>query len=90
MHNPDIIISQLGTEKGINGNSNGVYVFKVLKSATKTQIKSEIEHHFGVKVVNINTLNTKSKARRVGRYAGKTKTFKKAYVTLAQGNSIEV
>ena len=40
MHNPDIIISQLGTEKGINGNSNGVYVFKVLKSATKTQIKS--------------------------------------------------
>ena len=39
---------------------------------------------------HINTLNTKPKARRVGRYAGKTKTYKKAIVTLAQGSSIEM
>lgn len=90
MHNPDIILGPVITEKSINGNQDGVYVFKVDKKATKTQIKSEIEHHFGVKVVNVNTLNTKAKDRRVGRYTGKTKTYKKAIVTLAKGSSIEM
>ena len=68
MRNPDIILGPVITEKSITGNQNGVYVFKVDKRATKTQIKSEIERHFGVKVVNVNTLNTKPKGRRVGRY----------------------
>ena len=77
MRNPDIILGPVITEKSIGGNQNGVYVFKVDKKATKTQIKSEIERHFGVKVVNVNTLNTKAKDRRVGRYTGKTKTYKK-------------
>ena len=90
MRNPDIILGPVITEKSITGNQNGVYVFKVDKRATKTQIKSEIERHFGVKVEKINTLNTKSKARRIGKYAGKTKTYKKAIVTLAQGSSIEI
>ena len=90
MRNPDIILGPVITEKSIGGNQNGVYVFKVDKKATKTQIKSEIERHFAVKVVNVNTLNTKAKDRRVGRYTGKTKTYKKAIVTLAQGSSIEM
>ena len=90
MRNPDIILGPVITEKSIGGNQNGVYVFKVDKKATKTKIKSEIERHFGVKVVNVNTLNTKAKDRRVGRYTGKTKTYKKAIVTLAQGSSIEM
>ena len=90
MRNPDIILGPVITEKSITGNQNGVYVFKVDKRPTKTQIKSEIERHFGVKVVNVNTLNTKPKDRRVGRYTGKTKTYKKAIVTLAQGSSIEM
>ena len=90
MRNPDIILGPVIAEKSIGGNQNGVYVFKVDKKATKTQIKSEIERHFGVKVVNVNTLNTKAKDRRVGRYTGKTKTYKKAIVTLAQGSSIEM
>ena len=90
MRNPDIIFGPVITEKSINGNQEGVYTFKVDKRATKTQIKSEIERHFGVKVEKINTLNTKSKARRIGKYAGKTKTYKKAIVTLAQGSSIEM
>ena len=90
MRNPDIILGPVITEKSMNGNQNGVYVFKVAKDATKTQIKSEIGRHFGVKVEKINTINTKSKARRIGKYAGKTKTYKKAIVTLAQGSSIEI
>jgi len=90
MRNPDIILGPVITEKSVTNQQQGVYTFKVLKSATKTQIKSEIERQFGVKVLNVNTLNTKSKARRMGRYAGKTKTYKKAIVTLAQGSSIEM
>ena len=90
MRNPDIILGPVITEKSVMAQQNGVYVFKVDKKATKTQIESEIERHFGVKVLNVNTLNTKPKDRRVGRYTGKTKTYKKAIVTLAQGSSIEM
>ena len=90
MRNPDIIFGPVITEKSVTAQQNGVYTFKVDKRATKTQIKSEIERQFGVKVLNVNTLNTKPKDGRVGRYTGKTKTYKKAIVTLAQGSSIEM
>ena len=90
MRNPDIIFGPVITEKSVTAQQNGVYTFKVDKRATKTQIKSEIERQFGVKVLNVNTLNTKPKDRRVGRYTGKTKTYNKAIVTLAQGSSIEM
>lgn len=90
MRNPDIILGPVITEKSMSGNQESVYTFKVDKRATKTQIKNEIERQFGVKVLNVNTLNTKPKARRVGKYTGQTKTYKKAIITLAQGNSIEV
>lgn len=90
MHNPDIIFAPVITEKSVAEQQKGVYTFKVAKTATKTQIKSEIENHFGVKVVKINTLNTKAKDRRVGKYTGKTKTYKKAIVTLAEGSTIEL
>ena len=65
-------------------------IFKVSKDANKTQIKQAIEEAFGVKVKEVRTLNTKAKAKRVGRYTGKTKTYKKAIVTLAEGNAIEI
>jgi len=90
MHNPDIILGPVITEKSMAEKENGVYTFKVAKNATKTQIKSEIENHFGVKVSKINTLNTKAKDRRVGKYTGKTKTYKKAIVTLSEGSTIEL
>jgi len=88
--NPDIIIAPVVTEKSAGNAEKGIYTFKVAKTATKTQIKHTIEKAFGVNVVKINTLNTKSKAKRVGRYTGKTKTYKKAIVTLAEGQSIEI
>ena len=53
-------------------------------------IKNAVEEAFKVSVKNVNTLNTKSKRRRVGKYAGRTKTYKKAIVTLAEGSSIEI
>ena len=88
--NPDIIIAPVVTEKSAGNAEKGIYTFKVFKTATKTQIKNTIEKAFGVKVEKINTLNTKAKDRRVGRYTGKTKTYKKAIVTLAEGQSIDL
>ena len=70
--------------------SYNVYTFKVAKTATKPQIKTAIERAFGVKVKSVNTLNTKPKDRRVGKYTGKTKTYKKAIVTLAADSKIEL
>ncbi len=91
MNYTDIIIAPLITEKASNTNAAGkVYVFKVNKKATKHQIKKAIEDAFKVKVIKVNTLLTKPKDRRVGRYTGKTKVFKKAYITLADDQKIEL
>ena len=86
----EIIIAPIVTEKSNNGLQEGKYTFKVNKKATKVEIGKAVEKLFGVKVLNVNTLITKSKDRRIGKYTGKTKTYKKAIVTLAQGSSIEM
>ncbi|MCI8498134.1 MAG: 50S ribosomal protein L23 [Bacilli bacterium] len=91
MHYGDIIIAPVITEKSSVVSSDGkTYVFKCNKNANKFQIKDAVEKAFGVKVAKITTLNTKAKNKRVGRYTGKTKTYKKAYVTLVDGDKIEL
>ncbi|NMA50744.1 MAG: 50S ribosomal protein L23 [Mollicutes bacterium] len=89
-HYSDIIIAPVITEKSTAERANNVYIFKVVKDATKTEIKSAIEKAFNVIVTKVNTLNTKSKKKRVGKYSGRTKTYKKAIVTLKDGSSIEI
>ncbi len=89
-HYSDIIIAPVITEKSMANKQNNVYTFKVIKDATKTEIKKAIEEAFKVSVKSVNTLNTKSKRRRVGRYSGRTKTYKKAIITLANGSSIDI
>lgn len=87
----DIIIAPVVTEKSaVTANDGKTYVFKVAKAANKTQIKQAIESAFNVKVSEVRTLNTKSKTKRIGRYAGTTKTYKKAIVTLKDGFAIEI
>lgn len=87
----DIIISPVITEKSAyKMQDDNVYSFKVAKTATKPQIKTAIERAFGVKVVSVNTLNTKPKKKRVGKYTGMTKTYKKAIVTLDKNSKIEI
>lgn len=85
----DIIYSPVITEKTSALAQNNTYVFKVAKAANKIQIKQAIEETFGVKVLSVNTLNTKPKKKRVGRYTGTRKTYKKAIITLSEG-SIEM
>ena len=89
-HYSDVIIAPVITETSMANRQANVYTFKVAKDATKNEIKNAVEEAFKVSVKNVNTLNTKSKRRRVGKYAGRTKTYKKAIVTLAEGSSIEI
>ena len=87
----EIVKAPVITEKSANlGQERGQYVFKVDPKANKTEIKQAIEKLFNVKVQEIRTVNVKSKKRRVGRYAGLTNRSKKAIVTLAEGQTIEL
>jgi large subunit ribosomal protein L23 len=66
------------------------YCFQVAQSANKQQIKQAIEEIFSVAVVNVHTMNVRGKLRRRGQKLGYTSDWKKAIVTLAEGNRIEL
>jgi large subunit ribosomal protein L23 len=85
-----IIDSPLITEKGtlLAEDSNQV-LFRVPRQANKAEIREAVERLFDVKVVKVRTLNYLGKNRRVGRVVGKRSDWKKAYVTLAEGQSID-
>ena len=87
----EIIKAPVITEKSANISADGKkVVLKVSKDANKVQIRQAVEKAFDVKVTNVNTVNVRAKKKRVGRYEGKTKTYKKAIVTLAEGSKIEL
>ena len=80
----DIIIKPIITEASMDGMADRKYAFKVQKSETKPEIANAVETMFkGVKVADVNTINMKSKPKRLGVHAGRTATWKKAIVTLA-------
>ena len=87
----DIILAPVVTEKtaGITEDGNKVE-FKVAKDANKVQIKQAVEEAFNVKVSNVNTINVRPKKKRVGRYTGATKAYKKAIITLAEGSKLDL
>ena len=79
----DIIIKPIITEASMDGMADRKYAFKVQKSATKPEIANAVETMFkGVKVADVNTINMKSKPKRLGVHAGYTAAWKKAIVTL--------
>ena len=87
----DIILAPIITEKSTKiAESGNKFVFKVRPDANKVQIAQAIEKIFNVKVVKVNTINVRAKDKRVGRYSGKTSSYKKAIVTLAEGSNIEM
>ncbi len=87
----DIIVRPIITEKtAIASSMNNVVTFEVAKNANKTAIAQAINEIYHVKPVSVNTVNVHPKTRRVGRYEGKTRAYKKAYVKLAEGDSINV
>ena len=84
------VITEKITEKGEKLNQFG---FIVESKANKLQIKSEVEDLYGVQVLSVNTMKysgkNKSRFTKTGLIAGKTKAFKKAIVTLAEGETID-
>jgi large subunit ribosomal protein L23 len=86
----DLIKKPIITEKATMASENGAVVFNVAMDATKPQIKEAVEAIFGVKVKAVNTTITKGKAKRFRGRLGERSDRKKAYVTLVEGNTIDV
>ena len=86
----EVIIRPVITEHSYDMMNNNTYTFEVAKSSNKVEIAQAIEAIFNVKVVKVNSLNVKSKPKRVRYQVGRTRTWKKAMVTLAEGDTIEL
>ena len=86
----DIIIRPIITERSMADVANKKYVFEVARDANKIEIAKAVEELFGVTVKKVNTLNVKPKVKRVRYVPGKTRQWKKAMVTIAEGETIEI
>ncbi|MDE0853063.1 MAG: 50S ribosomal protein L23 [Nevskia sp.] len=80
------VVSEKSTRAAEKANQA---VFKVLRDARKPEIKAAIEKLFNVKVEGVRTLNVKGKSKRFGAFNGVRSDWKKAYVTLAEGQEID-
>lgn len=90
MSDYQIIVRPLITEKNTNLMMFNKYSFEVTRDATKQQIKRAVENIFDVSVLNVRTMNIRGKRRRRGREFGYQRDWKKAIVTLAPGDRIEL
>ena len=86
----DVIVAPAITEKSTMASEHNQVVFNVARKATKPEIKAAIESLFGVKVTAVNTLVRKGKVKRFRGTRGRQSDVKKAVVTLAEGQSIDV
>ena len=86
----DIIRNLVRTEKGIMLEPGRKYLFQVAKNATKVQVRQAVEEIYKVKVQDVNTSTVPGKKKRVRQELGKTTPWKKAVVTLREGQKIEV
>lgn len=84
----DLILKPIVTEKATLQMEDNKYVFDVLPKATKPEIREAIESLFDVKVTSVNTLKLPRKQKRVGRFIGYKAQYKRAIVTLQEGDSI--
>jgi large subunit ribosomal protein L23 len=87
----DVIIKPVVTERSTElADDRGAYTFIVNRNANKIDIRHAVESLFGVKVKDVRTANYRGKWRRLGSSYGKKAAYKKAVVTLAQGERIDV
>ena len=86
----DIILSPMVTEKSTMGSEHNQITFRVPLSANKLEIKAAVEKLFKVKVNAVNTLRQKGKLKRFRGKLGKRPDYKKAIVSLAEGEMIDV
>lgn len=87
----DVIIQPIITEATMDQAEMKRYTFKVAKEANKTEVRKALEEIFGVEVAKVNIMNVNGKVKRMGRYVGKTASYKKAIITLtADSKEIEI
>ncbi len=86
----NVIIRPVVSERSFDLMSQNKYTFEVAKQAPKEEIAAAVEKLFGVHVLKVNTINVKPKTKRVRYVAGQTRSWKKAIVTVAEGDSIEL
>ena len=86
----DVILAPVITEKATRTSEHNQVVFKVALDATKPEIKAAVEGVFGVKVTAVNTVRVKGKVKMFKGRPGRRSDYKKAMVTLAAGQSIDV
>lgn len=86
----DVIRSPMVTEKSTMASENNQVTFRVSIDATKPEIKKAVEQLFGVKVRKVSTLVQQGKAKRFRGRLGRRSDYKKAIVTLAEGDSIDL
>ncbi len=88
----NILLKPIVTEKtaGFDAAEKKRVAFRVPQSATKQSIRGAVERVFGVKVASVNTVNIQGKLKRTAKGVGRRTSFKKAYVTLQPGQSIDV
>jgi large subunit ribosomal protein L23 len=85
-----VLIAPHVTEKtSLAMQNHNQYTFRVRRDATKTDIRQAVELMFDVKVAGVQVVNEPGKERRFGRTAGRTQDWKKAYVSLAAGQTID-
>jgi large subunit ribosomal protein L23 len=86
-----VIKRPLITEHGaLMREEHNQYFFEVAPEANKHEIRQAVEHFFGVKVTEVRTMNYRGKIKRMGRFQGKRADWKKAVVTLAKDDSIDL
>ena len=85
-----VLAPHLSEKATIATQERGQYVFQVCKSATKPEIKEAVEQLFKTKVDLVRIVNVKTKAKRFGSILGRSKAWKKAYVTLQAGQQIDL
>ena len=88
MHPLEVLRRPLVTEKGTALGTEGKYLFEVDRAANKQQIKEAVQKAFNVNVVKVNTMNMPAEQRRAGRRLVYTSPWKKAVVTLKEGDKI--
>ena len=86
----DTLVRPVITEKSMLASENGKVVFRVPADASKEAIKAAVEAIFSVKVVKVNTIRQFGKVKRFKGYVGQRSDYKKALVTLAEGQNIDV
>jgi large subunit ribosomal protein L23 len=86
----DIIIRPVVSEKSYAGLERNTYTFLVSHGANKTEIKEAIQQIWNVRVVNVNTITRKGKVKRTRLGTGRRPDQKRAVVTVAEGDSIEI